>query len=158
MQNAKPAFTIAILLLISIRDPTQLSAQATTPVGLVLKLDDSDTVATPYAPTEAKENDYYFNTTADLLPKPPASYPSYIRKNLKYPAKAKARRVQGVVYVQSVIDTVGYFRNVVITKGLSPECNAEAIRVIKAMPSWAPGQKQGPVIPVRVTIPVRFNL
>ena len=36
--------------------------------------------------------------------------------------------------------------------------NAEALRMVNAMPKWAPGKQKGKVVPVRFTMPVNFSL
>jgi hypothetical protein len=46
---------------------------------------------------------------------------------------------------------------VIILKTLHPECDAEAVRVIKAMPKWTPGFQECKPIRVWFTLPINFN-
>ena len=55
----------------------------------------------------------------------------FIKENLKYPAEAKAAGTQGLVVAQFVVDKKGKIRDVNVVKNLSPETDAETIRVIK---------------------------
>jgi hypothetical protein len=45
-----------------------------------------------------------------------------------------------------------------VVKKVSDEIDAEAVRVIKAMPKWKPGMQNGKVVRVKYTIPVSFRL
>jgi len=41
---------------------------------------------------------------------------------------------------------------------LSDDCDNEAMRVIKAMPTWKPGRQDGSPVNVRVLMPVSYRL
>ena len=51
--------------------------------------------------------------------------------------------IQGQVVIQIVIDKDGKIHDPKIVRGVSPELNAEAIRVISNMPQWIPGKQKG---------------
>ena len=83
----------------------------------------------------------------------------YLAKNLRYPAKAKANKVQGRVVLKFIVDKQGCISDVKVVKSLDPECDAEAIRLIKNMPKWIPGKIDGePVERCSFTCPVIFKL
>lgn len=83
----------------------------------------------------------------------------YFAKNLRYPAKAKANNVQGRVVLKFIVDKQGDISDVEVVKSLDPECDAEAIRLIKNMPKWNPGKIDGePVDRCSFTCPVIFKL
>ena len=63
-----------------------------------------------------------------------------------------------MVYCQFVIDTDGKVIDISVVRGINPELDNEAMRVIKLMPAWKPGKKTGKVVPVQFTIPIKFNL
>jgi protein TonB len=82
----------------------------------------------------------------------------YIANNIKYPKIAKEKGIEGRVYVQFVIDTKGRVTKVKVVKGVDPHLNKEAIRVVKTMPNWIPGEYGGKKVPVSFIVPVSFKL
>lgn len=82
----------------------------------------------------------------------------FLGKNMKYPAAAKNANLEGNVIAQFIVTKEGKITDVQIVKGLSPETDAEAKRVISLMPDWAPGKQDGKPLHVKYTLPVRFSL
>ena len=82
----------------------------------------------------------------------------FITKNLKYPLIAERNGIQGRVLVSFVITKEGIVTNVNIAKSVDPSLNKEALRVIRMLPDWTPGRKDGKVVNVKFTVPVSFNL
>ena len=82
----------------------------------------------------------------------------YLRENTKYPEKAKEEGIQGRVYVQCVISKDGKVTDVEILKGVHPLLDAEALRVIKAMPKWKSGTQKGDPVNVNYRLPINFSL
>lgn len=83
----------------------------------------------------------------------------YLAKNMRYPAKAKANNVQGRVVLNFIVDKHGNISDVKVVKSLDPECDAEAIRLIKNMPKWIPGKIDGePMDSCSFSCPVIFKL
>ena len=82
----------------------------------------------------------------------------WITKNLKYPEKAMKEGKMGKVYVNFIIDAEGNVINPKIIKGVSPEIDAEVLRVIQKMPKWKPGFHRGKAVRVSYNIPVTFWL
>lgn len=83
---------------------------------------------------------------------------AYLAKNIKYPLKAIEKKVQGRVIVQFVVSKDGSILNPNVVRAVEPSLDAEAIRVIKAMPNWKPGVHKGQKVNVRFTMPVVFRL
>ena len=81
-----------------------------------------------------------------------------LSSNLKYPLKSQENGVQGEVLVQFVVDKEGNVEEVTVFKGVDPHLDAEALRVIKMMPKWKPGEHEGKEVNVKCTIPVGFRL
>ena len=81
----------------------------------------------------------------------------FIATNLKYPQQAVKDDVQGMVLVDFVINTEGKATDPKIVRSLSPECDAEVIRVVSLMPAWTPGQQDGETVNVKYTRPVMFK-
>ncbi len=82
----------------------------------------------------------------------------YLAKNLKYPAEAQQKGEQGRVMVQFVVGKDGKLGDVKIARSISPTLDAEAIRVVKAMPAWKPGTQRGQAVAVKYNIPISFRL
>ena len=82
----------------------------------------------------------------------------FLQRSVKYPEKAKKSNTQGRVVAQFFINKKGKVDNIHIVKSVSPELDAEAIRVIKAMPKWKPGVYKGKVVSTEFTMPIQFKL
>ena len=82
----------------------------------------------------------------------------FLAKNIKYPAEAKQNGEQGRVIVSFVVGKDGKLRDVEVKKGISPALDAEAVRVIKAMPTWKPGRQRGMAVDCKYNIPISFSL
>jgi protein TonB len=81
----------------------------------------------------------------------------WIKKNLIYPKEAIEEGIEGKVPVSFIINENGTISSPVIVRRLSPECDREAIRLVKSMPNWIPGKTKNKVVKVRKTIIVIFN-
>ncbi len=100
-----------------------------------------------------------------VLPEKMPSFPGgkealmrYLSKNIKYPASAMETGIKGRVYVKFVINKEGKIIDVQILKGIHYSIDQEALRVIKAMPNWIPGQQGGKAVNVAYQIPINFTL
>lgn len=82
----------------------------------------------------------------------------YIHKNVKYPAEAHAKGVQGRVIVCFVVKKDGSIADIKTVRSVDPYLDKEAIRIIAAMPKWKPGKQRGKAVNVRFTVPVMFRL
>jgi protein TonB len=61
--------------------------------------------------------------------------------------------------VKFVVEKDGSVSNVAILKGVDPELDAEAIKVIKSLPPFdKPGIKSGQAVAVNYMIPITFSL
>jgi TonB family protein len=92
-------------------------------------------------------------TTAPSYPGGITEMLDYLDNNTSYPDDTDE---EGTVYVQFVVETDGAVTNPTIVSGLNKECNAEALRVIKEMPKWTPGQLNGKAVRCYQKIGVRF--
>ena len=82
----------------------------------------------------------------------------YLAKNIRYPAKAHEANVQGRVITQFTVGKDGAIRDAKVLRSVSPELDAEALRVISAMPNWKPGKQRGKAVACHFTVPVVFRL
>lgn len=65
-----------------------------------------------------------------------------------------AQDVEGKIIVRFVVELDGAISNVEVVRGLSPEANKEAIRVIRSMPRWKPGKNNGKAVRSRFSLPI----
>ena len=77
--------------------------------------------------------------------------------NLKYPEDAKKNGVGGKVYMSFVVEKDGSLTDIKVIKGVSPELDAEAVRLIKESPKWQPGSAAGTPCRVRYIFPINFD-
>ena len=81
----------------------------------------------------------------------------YLKTNVKYPEAAKAAKIEGRVTTSFIVGEDGVIRDVKVLRSVSPELDAEAIRVMSSMPKWEPGKQDGKPVPVRYTVPINFK-
>ena len=62
------------------------------------------------------------------------------------------------MYVTFVVEKDGSVTDAKVLRGVSEEVDAEALRVINAMPKWKPGMQQGVPVRVQYNIPIIFKL
>jgi protein TonB len=82
----------------------------------------------------------------------------YLLKKTVYPKAARETGIQGVVYASFVVEKDGSIGEVKILRGVHPLLDAEAIRVISAMPRWKPGLIDGRPVRVKYNMPMSFKL
>ena len=101
-----------------------------------------------------------FNVVEDMpaFPGGMEAMSQFISSNIKYPADAKKQKVDGRVLVNFVVEKDGSITEVKVIKPAFPSLDAEAIRVVKAMPKWKPGYQNGQAVRVQFTMPINFSL
>ena len=82
----------------------------------------------------------------------------FLAKNIKYPVEAQQAKIEGRVIVRFVVGRDGSVSNVKVVRGVSPELDAEAVRVVSLMPKWIPGKQRGKAVAVKYTMPIMFRL
>ena len=82
----------------------------------------------------------------------------WLGQNIKYPAEAKEKGVQGRVIVQMVVEKDGTITNAKVVRGVDPLLDAEALRVVNQSPKWKPGMQKGEAVRVKYTLPIMFRL
>ena len=77
----------------------------------------------------------------------------YVKDNMRHPLVDTR---SGNVIIQFTVDEEGRVVNPKLLRGLDEEFDAEAIRLVEAMPRWKPGMKDGKPVPVQFTLPIFF--
>jgi protein TonB len=108
----------------------------------------------------AKKNQKVFDIVEQMpeYPGGQAALIEYLSKNIKYPADAEKKKVEGKVFVTFVVDSDGKITDVSLLRKVFPSLDAEAMRVISAMPNWIPGRQKGQAVRVKYTVPIMFRL
>ena len=83
---------------------------------------------------------------------------TYLKQTIKYPAEAQKKNEQGRVIVRLVISKTGKVENVEVIRGVSQSIDNEALRVVRLMPNWIPGEQNGQKVDVYYTLPVMFKI
>ncbi len=126
--------------------------------------DDKDVEVIIQAPVEVveeeEEEEVVFVVVEDMpeFPGGPQALMKYLGESIKYPLIAQENGIQGRVICQFVVNKDGSIVDVEVVRSVDPSLDKEAIRVVKAMPKWKPGQQRGKAVRVKYTLPVSFRL
>ena len=82
----------------------------------------------------------------------------FLKDNVQYPPECEEICIQGRVILTFVVERDGSITQAKVVKSLDPRLDAEALRVVKAMPKWIPGRQAGVTVAVKYTIPVTFRV
>jgi len=82
----------------------------------------------------------------------------YLSTNIKYPKDAVKQKIEGRVMVTFIVDTDGSISDVKTVKTVYPSIDKESVRVVKKMPKWKPGKKDGRPVRVQYALPIVFRL
>jgi protein TonB len=82
----------------------------------------------------------------------------YISDHTQYPEVAKENNIQGKVIVRFCVTAKGTVDRVSVLKGVDPELDKEAIRVVQTLPPFKPGKQGGIPVPVWYMVPINFTL
>lgn len=93
-----------------------------------------------------------------LFPGGDAALLAFIAENTQYPEVAKENNIQGKVIVRFCVTSKGTVDRVSVLKGVDPELDKEAIRVVQTLPAFKPGKQGGKPVPVWYMVPINFTL
>ena len=122
--------------------------------------EDHPTAIGTFTPDTPETHNDAFNVVEQMpeFPGGAVEMMKFLNENVKYPEAAEKTGTQGRVIVQFIVEADGSITNVKVLKNVSDEIDAEAVRVINAMPKWKPGSQSGKPVRVKYTIPVTFRL
>lgn len=110
---------------------------------------------------ESESNKIFNGDDVDQQPSFPGgtnALNTFIVSNLKYPVFAQEKGIQGRVVVKFIVEKDGSISNVEVDRSVNPGLDNEAMRVVKAMPKWIPGQINGKAVKVECSHPFVFRL
>lgn len=85
------------------------------------------------------------------------NFSKWVNQRLVYPESVKKQGIQGRVTLQFTVQADGTISNVSVLRGVDPELDKEAVRVVSSSPKWKPGKYKGEPVPVTYTFPVIFQ-
>ena len=110
---------------------------------------------------EAKVDENGIHQVCEEMPEFPGGMQEcmkWLGKNIKYPTTAQEKGIQGRVIVQFVVERDGSITEPKVVRGVDPDLDKEALRVISIMPNWKPGMQKGKAVRVKYTLPVAYRL
>lgn len=87
-----------------------------------------------------------------------AAMQSYFYRNQRYPVNALLTGKQGSTIVSFVVNEKGMVEDPKVVRGIDPEIDMEAIRLVKSMPPWQPAYYKGKPIACMLIMPVDFAI
>lgn len=101
------------------------------------------------------------HVTVDKMPKfkgGDEKFIDFIIQNTIYPLEAQEQKAEGEVVVQFIITKDGSITNIHVKEHVHPILDSAAMAVIKKMPPWQPGKKDGKKVAVLYSVPISFTL
>ncbi|NNE30517.1 MAG: energy transducer TonB, partial [Saprospiraceae bacterium] len=83
---------------------------------------------------------------------------NYLGAAIDYPEEARNERIEGTVYLSFVVDSLGKVGNVMVLRGIGGGCDELAVSILKEMPRWEPGIREGNPVSVKMNLPIQFAL
>jgi len=107
---------------------------------------------------EAEPEPFVVVEEMPMFPGGDAELLKYIGNNTNYPEVAKENNIQGRVIIRFCVTAKGGVSQVSVLKGVDPELDKEAIRVVNTLPTFKPGKQGGKPVPVWYMVPITFTL
>ena len=82
----------------------------------------------------------------------------FIEENMQYPKECAEKGIFGRVIVAFVVERSGQLSNIRVAKSVHRALDKEALRIVKLMPRWIPGEQNGVTVRVKYIIPIRFSV
>jgi protein TonB len=87
-----------------------------------------------------------------------AALQKFITTEMVYPQEAIELGLQGKVYLEFVVERDGSISNVRVMRGVDNILDKEAVRIIRKMPKWIPGESRATFVRSHVRLPIHFHL
>ena len=128
------------------------------PIKFTLTFDDDDASTVAQEPVDTTllvpELPLAF---ADEMPRFEGDLEDYLKREIRYPQEARQAKEAGSVSVTFVVEKDGRITDAEVSKNVSPALDAEALRVVNAMPLWVPGRQGGQPVAVYQSVTVPFQ-
>jgi protein TonB len=147
----KTFITIIILVAVTVAKAQQSAPKSGDP-NVEIKTGEPD--------TSSVNNSKVF-TAVEVIPSFPGGmekFYEFLKDNIRYPAEAARKNVQGKVFLVFVIERDGSLSNIKVARAIGSGCDEEAVRVMKLSPKWNPGTVGNKPVRVAYTMPLSFTL
>lgn len=104
-------------------------------------------------PSEYKELDTQAGPKGGM-----AAFYKHVNEKMNYPKEAKRLGIEGRVFVEFVVERDGTLSNIRVVRGLSTDCDHEAVRVVGTSPKWKPGLQKGQPVRSKFNLAIIFKL
>ncbi|MCX6325303.1 MAG: energy transducer TonB [Bacteroidia bacterium] len=161
MQGVSPSLDAEAIRVTKLMPAWQPGKEKGKPVKFMSMTNFGFLITPPTPPTPSAHEEGTPFVVVEEMPRFPggdSALLAYISQNTKYPESAKANNIEGRVIVRFCVTDSGGIDRVSVLKGVDPELDAEAIRVVKSLPKWKPGKQGGKAVPVWYMVPISFGL
>ena len=110
---------------------------------------------------ETETNDSEAFDVVEKMPEYPGGIEGMMKfrqENIHYPETASKAGIQGRVLINFIVESDGRISNIHVVRKVNDDLDAEAVRVVGAMPKWTPGMQKGKAVRVKYTLPISFRL
>ena len=146
MKNNISTLLAGIALVLSILSPTECKAHTSNAEHATYAIAKKDSV----------------HSFVDKLPEFPGGMQAmvkFLQSEIKYPKACLEQKQEGRALVNFVVNKKGKLKKIKVLKSAGHELlDKEAIRAVKQMPKWIPGEHEGKVVNVQMTLPISFKL
>jgi len=80
----------------------------------------------------------------------------FIEANRRIPYSAEVNKIKGTVFISGVVEPDGKLSDVQVTRSLRPDCDREAVRVMRLFNAWQPALKGGQRVRQQMVYMVKF--
>ncbi len=154
------AFIVFVLPVFTLADNGRISVAENEELifiggGNVISLHQSELIIEK---TSKEENRVLF--IVDEYPKfsYPGGYAVFFDERIVYPESAVENRIEGLVWVNFVVEKDGSVSNPHIIRGIGYGCDQEVLRVVKDLPKLEAGKIGEDLVRVAITLPIRYQL
>ncbi len=140
------------------REPVNYKATATWQPSSTATSDD---IVSSEVDIETETNDSEAFDVVEKMPEYPGGIEGlmkFLQENIHYPETASKAGIQGRVLVNFIVESDGRISNIHVVRKVNDDLDAEAVRVVGAMPKWTPGMQKGKAVRVKYTLPISFRL
>ena len=147
------------VIIVTTKDAARETATGTwTPSTSAAPSDDVEVVVVDMYP-EAHDSDAF--DVVEKMPEYPGgieAFMKFLSENVHYPEAASKAGIQGRVLVEFIVEKDGSISNTHVIQNVNEYLDAEAVRVVGAMPKWTPGMHEGKAVRVKYAVPISFRL
>jgi periplasmic protein TonB len=149
--NPLPVFIFIIVLIFSL---SSCGGNKNTDIQ-----EGQETVKRPKPPTMIKGDTTWVSVDEmPVFPGGDAALLKYIAENTRYPETAKKEGTEGKVIIRFCVTSRGNVTSCEVLQKVSPEIDAEALRVVSTLPVFEPGKVDGKAVSVWYMVPITFAL